>query len=37
MIFEKEVFVVKKMKIDLYLVDEGELLWIFKCKVDDWI
>lgn len=34
---EKEVLVAKKMKIDLYSVDEGELLRTFKCKVDDWI
>ena len=34
---ENEVLVAKKMKIDLYLVDTGECLRTYKCKVDDWI
>lgn len=34
---ENEVFVAKKMKIDLYSVDEGQKLRTFKCKIDDWI
>ena len=34
---ESEVFVAKKMKIDLYSVDEGQKLRTFKCKIDDWI
>ena len=34
---ESEVLVAKKMKIDLYSVDKGELLRTYKCKIDDWI
>ena len=34
---ENEVLVAKKMKIDLYSVDRGELLRTYKCKIDDWI
>lgn len=34
---ENEVLVAKKMKIDLYSVDKGQLLRTFKCKIDDWI
>ena len=34
---ESEVLVAKKMKIDLYSVDSGELLRTYKCKIDDWI
>lgn len=34
---KNEVLVAKKMKIDLYSVDKGELLRTYKCKIDDWI
>ena len=34
---ENEVLVAKKMRIDLYSVDKGELLRTYKCKIDDWI
>lgn len=34
---ENEVLVAKKMKIDLYSVDDGQLLRTYKCKIDDWI
>ena len=34
---ENEVLVAKKMKIDLYSVDKGEILRTYRCKIDDWI
>lgn len=34
---ENEVLVAKKMKIDLFSVDKGELLRTYKCKIDDWV
>ena len=34
---ENVVLVAKKMKIDLYSVNKGELLRTYKCKIDDWI
>ena len=34
---QNEVLVAKKMKIDVYSVDSGDVLRTYKCKIDDWI
>ena len=34
---ENEVLVAKKMKIDMFSVDKGELLRTYRCKSDDWV